>query len=187
VQAFRGRRAGAGGCCLGFEGEQIGHRVRGGWEFKVGSVDDFGSKRAAASYVNGLGSMMGFMTSGAAGGSGLGAAHIFCTRELVAGIIDHFVGTYLWCGVRTEPGNLARNYYDDEKQEGLENPTGKHAWVRENTVRGFAGQARAGAGDGGTDGGDELLPSRGPLDQELGRVVQITKLDRVFELESVGH
>ena len=137
--------------------------------------------------MNGLGSMMGFVTAGAAGSSGLGAAKIFGARQFVAGVIDHFMGPYLGCGVRTEPGNLARNHDDDKQQEGLENPTGQHARVGENTVRSFARQARARVGEGGTDGGDELLPSRGPLDQELRRVVRIAKLDRVFELEGIGH
>jgi hypothetical protein len=54
-------------------------------------------------------------------------------------------------------------------------------------VRGFAGEARTGAREGGTDGGDEVLPSRGPFDQELGRVVKITKLGRFFELERIRH
>ena len=137
--------------------------------------------------MNGLGSMMGFVTAGAAGSSGLGAAKIFGARQFVAGVIDYFIGTHLGCGVRTEAGNLARNHYDDKQQEGLENPTGQHARVGENAVRSFAGQARAGAGEGRADGGDELLPSRGPLDQELGSVVRIPKLDRVFELEGIGH
>ncbi len=104
MQAFRRRRAGAGG----FEGEQIGDGARGGRKFEVGSVDNFRSERAAASYVNGLGAVMRFVTAGAAGGSGLGAAKVFGARQFVAGIIDHFIGLYLGWGVGAKLGNLLR-------------------------------------------------------------------------------
>ena len=56
--------------------------------------------------------------------------------------------------------------------------------IREKTVGGFAGQARAGASEGRADGGGELLPAWRPLYQELGGVVEV---DGRFELESVGH
>jgi hypothetical protein len=51
-------------------------------------------------------------------------------------------------------------------------------------MRSFARQTRTGAGKRGTDRGDEAFPSRGPLDEELGLVVQV---GRAFELEGVGH
>jgi hypothetical protein len=51
-------------------------------------------------------------------------------------------------------------------------------------VRSFSGQTRAGTGEGGTDGGGELLPARRPLDEEPGLVMEI---NQVFELESFSH
>jgi hypothetical protein len=137
--------------------------------------------------VNGLGSVMRFVTTGAAGGSGLGAAQVFSARKFVAGVIDHFIRLHLGRSIGAKLGNLFRDNDQDKQHERFQQQRSQKACVGENTVRGFAGQARAGAGEGGTDGGDEILPSRRPLDQELGRVVQITKLDRVFELERIGH
>jgi hypothetical protein len=127
---------------------------------------------------------MRFVTTGAAGGSGLGAAKVFGARQLVAGIIDDFIGTYLGCGVGTEVGNLSGKNDDDEEQERLQQHCRDHSPIRGDAKRGFAGQARTGAGKGGTDGGDEAFPSRGPLDEELGLVVQV---GRVFELEGIDH
>ena len=137
--------------------------------------------------MDGLGPVMRLVATGAAGGSGLGAAQIFSARQFVAGIIDHLIGLHLgWC-VGAKLGNLLRDNDQDKQHERFQQQRSQHACVGENTVRGFAGQTRSRAGEGGADGGDELLPSRRPLDQELGRVVQITKLDRVFELESMSH
>jgi hypothetical protein len=51
-------------------------------------------------------------------------------------------------------------------------------------VGSFSGQTRAGTGEGGTDGGGELLPARRPLDEELGGIVE---MGQVFELESFTH
>ena len=48
----------------------------------------------------------------------------------------------------------------------------------------FSGQRRGGTGEGGTDGSSEFLPARRPLDQKLGRVVEVSHF---FELESRGH
>jgi hypothetical protein len=114
VQAFGGRGTRAGGCCFGFEGEQVSHRARAGRKFKVGGVDDFRREGSAASYVNGLSSVMGFVTASATGGSGLGASQIFGAREFVAGVIEHFIGPYLGCGVRTKLGDFLWDYDQDE-------------------------------------------------------------------------
>ena len=48
-------------------------------------------------------------------------------------------------------------------------------------MRRFAGKARARARKSRTDRGNELLPARRPLHQELGRVVQMHHVP--FELE----
>ena len=137
--------------------------------------------------MDGLGSVMRIVTTGAAGGSGLCAAQVFGARQFVAGIIDHFIRTHFGCRVGAQFINLAWKNYHNKDQEGFQQEGGKRSSVGENTVRGFAGQARTGAGEGGADGGDEVLPPRRPLDQELGRIVQMTKLDGVFELECIGH
>jgi hypothetical protein len=131
--------------------------------------------------------MMRFMTTGAAGGSCLGAAEVFGAGQFVAGVIDHFIRLHLGWSVGAKLCNLLRDYDQDEQYERFQQQRSQHTWVRENAMRGFASQARTGAGEGWTDGGEEVLPARGPLDQELGRVVKITKLERVFELECVGH
>jgi hypothetical protein len=76
------------------------------------------------------------------------------------------------------------NHDEGEEQKRFEKPGGKQSAIGKKTVRGFPGQASAGAAKGGADRGDELVPGRRPLDQELGRLVE---LGRFFELESVGH
>jgi len=109
--------------------------------------------------VNGLGSVMRFLTAGAAGGSGLRAAKVFGARQFVARIVNNFIRTHLGWRVGTELGNLSGKNRDDEQQERLQHERSEHSPVGENTVRSFASQACTGAGKGGTDGGDELLPS----------------------------
>jgi len=74
--------------------------------------------------------------------------------------------------------------HEDEDDECLQEQGCGHAAVGENSVGSFSGQARGGAGEGGTDGGGEFLPARRPLDQKLGSVVEVSEF---FELESVGH
>jgi hypothetical protein len=134
--------------------------------------------------VDGLGSVMRFVTTGAASGSGLGAAKVFGARQFVAGVIDDFIGTHLGHRVGTHLGNLSGKNHDDKQQECLQQHCGDHSAIRRDAMRSFASQARAGAGKGGADGGDEAFPPRGPLDEEPGLVMQV---DRVFELEGIGH
>lgn len=115
--------------------------------------------------MNGLGSVMRVVTAGAAGGSSRGAAQVFGARQFVAGVVDHFIGLYLRCGVGTELRNLLRDYDQDEHYERFQQQRSQQACVGENTVRSFACQARTGAGEGGADRSDEFLPSRRPFDQ----------------------
>jgi hypothetical protein len=127
---------------------------------------------------------MRFVTTGAAGGSGLSAAEVFSAGQFVAGVVDDFVGTYPGRRVGTEVGNLSGKNDDDEQQECLQQHCGDHPPIWGDAIGSFAGQARTGAGKGGADGGDEALPARGPLNEQPGLVVQV---DRVFELECSGH
>src|ERR1039458_1945191 len=78
VQAFGRRWSGDG-----FELEQVGDRIRGRRKFEIGSVDDLLRERSAASDMNGLGAVMGFLSAGAAGGAGLSAAQILGAGEFV--------------------------------------------------------------------------------------------------------
>jgi len=115
VQTFGRSRAG-----IRLEGEQIGDGFAGRWEFKVGSVDDLRRKPAAACHVNGLSAVMRFLASGAAGGTGLGAAEIFGARQFVAGVVDHFVRFQLCRRVGAKLVNLPRENDNDEQQEQLQ-------------------------------------------------------------------
>ncbi len=67
--------------------------------------------------MDGLGPVMRFVATGAAGGSGLGAAQIFRARQFVAGIIDHFIGLYLRRRVGTKLGNFLRDNDQDKQQQ----------------------------------------------------------------------
>jgi len=169
---------------MGLEGEQVGDGDRGSGKFKVGGVDDLRGERCAASDVNGLGAVVGFVAAGAGGGAVLGSAEVFDAGEFVAGIVDDFIGLQTRRGIRAQAVDFAGNDDDREEQKGFENPGGEESTIRKKTVGSFAGEAGAGAGKGGADGSDEFMPTRGPLDQELGGVVEV---GGGFELESMGH
>jgi len=64
--------------------------------------------------MNSLSPVMRFLATGAASGSGLGAAQVLGARQFVAGVIDHFIRPHFRWRVRTELGNLRRNYNDGE-------------------------------------------------------------------------
>lgn len=150
----------------------------------MGSVDHLLGKRGAASDLDGLGTVMSFAAARAAGGGGLGSTQIFGAGQFVGGVIDDFVWLDARRGVGTEAVNFAGKNHENENQKCLQQERRGHATVRENSMGSFSGQARGGEGEGGTDGGGELLPARGPLDQELGSLVEVGEF---FELESVGH
>jgi hypothetical protein len=180
VQTLRRRRSGAGG----LEGEKVGDGAGGGGQSKIRSVDDLLCERPAASDVNRLSTVMRFPATSAAFDASLGAAQIFGAWQFVARVIDHFIGLQPGRSIGTEVSNLLRKNYQDKDKECFQQDRSEHAAVGKNTVRGFASQAPFRAGKGRADGGSKLLPTRRPLDQELGRVV---KLDRfLFELEGAG-
>ncbi len=52
-------------------------------------------------------------------------------------------------------------------------------------MRSFPSQAGTRVGKGRTDVGDEFIPTRGPLEQQLRRVMKLDDRD-LFELESFG-
>ena len=108
MQAFRRSRAGGG-----LQGQQVGDCVSGGKKFKARSVNDFRCQRTTASHVNGLGAVMRFLSAGLAVGARLSAAEVFGARQLVAGVIDNFVGALGW-SVGTELSNLPRKNHDNE-------------------------------------------------------------------------
>jgi hypothetical protein len=125
-----------------------------------------------------------FLATGAAGSSGLGPAKILDTRQFVGGVIDHFKRARLGRGVGAHLVNLPRKKGDDVQSEQLHQQRCDHAAIGESAERRFAGQARAGAGKCRADGSDETLPSRRPLNQQLGCVVKLDDPDFV-ELESL--
>jgi hypothetical protein len=133
--------------------------------------------------MNGLSAVMRFPAAGAAGGAGLGAAEIFGARQFVAGVVDYFIGLQPGWSVGAKAGNLPRENHDDEQEERFQKERRHHAPVREKTVGSFTGQARTTTSESRTDGSDELVPSRGPLNQQLGRVMKLGERD-LFELES---
>ncbi len=127
--------------------------------------------------------MTRFLTARAAGYAGLRTAEVFGPRQFIAGVINHFIRLQLRWRVGAELVNLSRKNDDDKQQERLQQPRSQHAPVGKNAVRSFSRQAPAGAGKCRADGGDKLFPPRGPLDQQLRRVVKFYDRD-FFELES---
>jgi hypothetical protein len=78
--------------------------------------------------------------------------------------------------------DFSRNKYQEQSRDYLKQKRSPHAAVIEAAERSFSGQARGRAREGGGDGGDKLLPSRRPLDQQLGRFVKLAD-GAGFELE----
>ena len=109
MQAFRRRRSG-----IGLEGEQVGNCFIGGRKLEVRSVDELRRQRSAASHMNGLGAVTGFLAAGAAGDAGLRSSQIFSARQFVAGIVNHFIGFQLGWGVRTKFVNLPGQNHNHE-------------------------------------------------------------------------
>jgi hypothetical protein len=107
---------------------------------------------------------MGFLTACASGAAGLCSTEIFGTRQLVARVIDDFIRANLRCGVGTEAINLARKNCDDEEQERFQQQRSGHAAVGKFSIGSFARQSWSRARERRTNGGDEPLPSRRPLD-----------------------
>jgi hypothetical protein len=128
--------------------------------------------------------MMRFLTSSASRGAGLGAAEVFGAGQFIARVVDDAIGLQPGRSVGAKAVNLLRKNDEDEHAERFQQQRGNHAPVGSDPVWSFPGQSRTRPCKGRTDRGDELVPRRGPLDQELGRVM---KLDRVFELEGIGH
>ena len=134
--------------------------------------------------MNGLSTVMGFSSSGAGGCAGLSATQVFGAREFVTGVVDDFVGLDAGRGVGAKAGDLAGKDHQHEDQKGLQQKGSDKTAIREDPEGSFPGEARAGTGQRGTDVGGELLPARGPLDQEPGSVMERGEF---FELESFDH
>src|SRR5271157_3368353 len=75
--------------------------------------------------------------------------------------------------------------YNDggKNQECLKQPARDHAAIRKQPIRSFAGKTGFRTRQSRADGRDKFPPRRGPLDEQLGRVV---KFDGRFELEYFG-
>jgi hypothetical protein len=155
-------------------------------QLQIGSIDDLVCQRTAARNVDGLSAVVGFAASGVAGAAGLSATEVLGAGQFVARVVNDFVRAQLRRGVGAKTSDFSRENAHQDQQKGLQHECRSHAAVGKSSVRGFAGEARAGAGEGGFDRGDKLFPSRRPLDEELGRIVKLDDADFV-ELESVTH
>lgn len=66
--------------------------------------------------------MVGFLSSGAARGSGLSATEILGAREFVAAVIDNVVAVRFGGDVGTELRQLYRHDYGRKYEKGLQQP-----------------------------------------------------------------
>jgi hypothetical protein len=63
---------------------------------------------------------MSFLASSSRGFSSFRSAEIFGARELIARIVDDFIGMQLGCGVRAKAVDLARESDQGKQQEHLQ-------------------------------------------------------------------
>jgi hypothetical protein len=71
--------------------EEVGYSIARGRQFHIRGIYDLGHKRCAARNFDGLGAMIGFVSSGAACVSCLSTSQIFSARKFIAAIVDHVV------------------------------------------------------------------------------------------------
>jgi hypothetical protein len=118
-----------------------------------------------------LGVVARFSAAGPAGGSGLGAAKVFGARKFVATVIDHIMAGESWRHEGLYLGNLYLHGDCGKNQKRLHHVGGNHDAEGNQSKGRFARQAALGAHQGWAYGRDELMPGRGPLDQQLGSVI----------------
>jgi len=155
-------------------------RVR---QAKVGRVHDFRRERSSAGDLDGLSAMLSFVSSRRPASSSLRAGQIFGAGKFVAGVVDDVVAGQPGRDVGPQLRQLYGHNDGGEDQESFGQPAGNHAAVRKHAVGRFTGQAGLGARQGGADRRDELAPGRGPLDEQLGHVVEF---DGLLELGYIG-
>jgi hypothetical protein len=62
-----------------------------------------------------LSAVLSLAASGAAGGAGLRPAKILGARQLVGGIVDHFVGLQSWRSIGAQAADFTRQNDQDEE------------------------------------------------------------------------
>ena len=106
--------------------QQIRYRIAGGRQSQIRSIDDFGNKRCAARYFDGLAAVGRLVAPGAPGLPCVCAAEIFRARKLVATVIDHVMTADTRHNLRTQLFNLDLNGDRREDDERLQYVRGNH-------------------------------------------------------------
>jgi hypothetical protein len=141
LQAFGGRRTG-----ISLEGEQVGDGGIGVRQVYFRSVYYLLAGRVAASYLDGLGAVMGLQASGAARFAGLCASAIDRLGEFVSGIVDDIP---FWLGRRNErlkAGDALGKDDDCDEEQDLDQPCAEKSAIREDADGCFAGKSFGSAG-----------------------------------------
>ena len=139
-------------------------------QIDLGSVHNFLDGLIAARHADGLGAMVGLLTSGASRLASLGSASVLGLRQLVGGIIDDVP---LQTNGRRRHLQTRKTFgeHDDRNHEqALQQPAGKHAAIGEDADGRFSGEGFRRAGERGAQSGLELVPSRRPLHQQARRL-----------------
>jgi hypothetical protein len=108
--------------------------------------------------------MVGFAAASPAGISTSSAAEIFGTREFVTTVVDHVVAGKWGCDKGSQLRDLHWHRDSGKDQKGLQHIGGNHDAQGNQSEGSFTGQATFGTHQRGADGGDELAPRRGPVD-----------------------
>jgi|ERR1035438_9382675 hypothetical protein len=138
-------------------------------QLELGSVRDLFGGLLAARYADGLRWVMSLLTSGASGFAGLSAAAIFSLRQFVAGVIDDIP-----LRMRGRKGHLdaevaLRKNDEHHEEDEFQQPGCEHSAIGKHSDGSFSGEMLWRAGEREREGGLELVPTRGPWDQELRR------------------
>jgi len=134
-----------------------------------GSVYNLLAGLVAARYADGLGAMVGLLTSGASRLASLRAASILSLRQFVSGVIDDVPVQARGSGRNLKTGIAFGEHDDGNQQQALEQPASQHAAIREHANGSFSGEALWRAGERWTERGLELFPARGPFHQQARR------------------
>ncbi len=135
-------------------------------QIDLGSVHNFLRGLVAARHADGLGAVVGLLTSGASRVASLGSASVLGLRQLVRRVIDDVPLQTNWRSRHLKTRKVFGEHDDRNYQQALQQPAGKHAAVGEDANGRFSGQGFRRASERRTQRGLELVPSRRPLHQQ---------------------
>lgn len=116
-------------------------------QIDLGSVYNLLTRLVAARHADGLGAMVGLLTSGASGLASLRSSPILSLRQFVSGVVDDVPVQARGSGWDLKTLKAFGKHDDGDQQQALEQPAGEHAAIREDANGSFSGQGFRRAGE----------------------------------------